>query len=69
MDEKGTENIDADLLSRVTTDSTSDITPIDDYLTNPYFLLVQCLGLLKISILLLQDFCQLTGVPKTKESF
>ena len=30
-DEKGTENVDADLLSRVTTDSTFDITPIDDY--------------------------------------
>jgi len=28
---KGTENVDADLLSRVTTDSTSDITLIDDY--------------------------------------
>jgi hypothetical protein len=30
-DEKDTENVDADLLSRVTTDSTSDITLIDDY--------------------------------------
>ena len=30
-DEKGTKNIDADLLSKVTIDSTSDITPIDDY--------------------------------------
>jgi len=30
-DEKGTENVDADLLSRVTTDSTFDITPVDDY--------------------------------------
>jgi hypothetical protein len=30
-DEKGTENVDVDLLSRVTTDSTSDITLIDDY--------------------------------------
>jgi len=30
-DEKDTENVDADLLSRVTTDSASDITPIDDY--------------------------------------
>jgi len=29
--EKGTENVDADLLSRVTTDSTPDIIPIDDY--------------------------------------
>ena len=31
MDEKSTENVDADLLSRVTIDSTSDITSIDDY--------------------------------------
>ncbi|KAL9360575.1 hypothetical protein Peur_048698 [Populus x canadensis] len=31
MDEKDTENVDADLLSKVTTDSASDITPIDDY--------------------------------------
>jgi hypothetical protein len=30
-DEKGTENIDTDHLSRLTIDSTSDITPIDDY--------------------------------------
>jgi len=30
-DKKGTENIDEDLLSRVIIDSTSDITPIDDY--------------------------------------
>ena len=30
-DEKSTENIDADLLSRLTIDSTSNITPIDDY--------------------------------------
>jgi hypothetical protein len=34
MNEKGTENVEADLLSRVTTDSTSDITPIDDYFPN-----------------------------------
>ncbi|KAL9390408.1 hypothetical protein Peur_019016 [Populus x canadensis] len=30
-DEKDTENVDANLLSRVTTDSISDITPTDDY--------------------------------------
>ena len=30
-DKKDTENVDAYLLSKVTTDSTSDITPIDDY--------------------------------------
>ena len=28
---KGTKNVDADFLSRVTIDSTSDITPNDDY--------------------------------------
>jgi hypothetical protein len=30
-DKKGTENVDMDLLSRLTIDLTSDITPIDDY--------------------------------------
>ena len=30
-DEKGTKNVDVDLLSRMTTDLTSDIPPIDDY--------------------------------------
>ena len=38
-------------------------------LTNPYFLLIQCLGLLKISIFLLQEICQLNRVLKIKESF
>ena len=33
-DEKGTKNVDANLLSRVTTDLTSDIPPIDDYSPN-----------------------------------
>jgi antirestriction protein len=33
-DEKDTENVDADLLSRVTTDSTSDITLIDYYFSD-----------------------------------
>ena len=31
MDEKGTENVVADHLSKLTIDSTSDITPINDY--------------------------------------
>ncbi|KAL9376524.1 hypothetical protein Peur_030644 [Populus x canadensis] len=30
-DKKGTKNVDMDLLSRLTINSTSDITPIDDY--------------------------------------
>jgi len=48
-DEKGTENVDADLLSRVTTDLTSEShQSIITFLTNPYFLVVQCLGLLII---------------------
>ena len=33
-DKKGTENIDMDLLSRLTIDLTSDITPIEDYFPN-----------------------------------
>nr|WP_164990771.1 hypothetical protein [Pseudomonas protegens] len=33
-DETSTKNVDANLLSTVTTDSTSDITPIDDYFPN-----------------------------------
>jgi len=45
-DKKGTENVVADHLSRLTTDSRSNITPIDDYFpdeslfsvsTMPYF--------------------------------
>jgi hypothetical protein len=30
-EKNGIENVDTDLLSRLTIDSTSDITPIDDY--------------------------------------
>jgi hypothetical protein len=33
-DKKGTENVIADHLSRLTIDSKSDITPIDDYFPN-----------------------------------
>jgi hypothetical protein len=33
-DKKGTENVDMDLLSRLTIDLTSDITPINDYFPN-----------------------------------
>jgi hypothetical protein len=68
-DEKGTENVVTDYLSKLTIDSTSDITPIDDYFPDKYFLLVQYLGLLILTIFLLQDFCQLIWIPKTKESF
>jgi hypothetical protein len=42
----------------LTIDSTSDITPIDDYFPNEsYFLLLQYLGLLILIIFLLQYFC------------
>ena len=34
MDKKGNEKVDANLLSRVIIDSTSNITPIDDYFPN-----------------------------------
>jgi hypothetical protein len=69
-DEKGTENVVAYHLSRLTTDSTSDITPIDDYFPDKSLpSLSSMLGLLQISIFLLQEICQLIGVPKTKESF
>jgi hypothetical protein len=37
-DKKGTENVVADHLSRLTTDSRSDITPIDDYFPDEYLL-------------------------------
>jgi len=39
------------------------------FLTNPYFLLIQCLGLLILLIFLFQDICQLIGVPKIKKKF
>jgi hypothetical protein len=69
-DKKGTDNVVIDHLSKLTINSTSDFPPIDDYfLTNPYFLLVQCLGLLILSIFLQQEICQLIGVSKKKESF
>ena len=37
-DEKGTENVVADHLSKLTINSTSDITPINDYFPDEYFL-------------------------------
>ena len=39
-DKKGTENVVADHLSRLTTDSKSDITPIDDYFPDESLLFV-----------------------------
>jgi len=38
------------------------------FLTNLYFLSLQCLGMLILLIFLFQDNCRLIGVPKTKES-
>ena len=42
-DKKGTENVVADYLSRLTTDSKSDITPIDDYFPDESLLSVSTL--------------------------
>jgi len=68
-DKKGTENIVAGYLSRLTTDSRSDITPIDDYFPDESLLSVSTMPcLLILLIFLFQDICQLIGVPKTKES-
>jgi len=66
-DEKGTKNVDANLLSIVTIDSTSDITPIDDYFPDESLLSLRSMPW--FVIFFLQEICQLIGVPKTKESF
>jgi hypothetical protein len=42
-DKKGTKNVDANLLSRVTIDSTSNITPIDDYFPDESLLFLRSL--------------------------
>jgi len=70
MDKKGIENIKVDLLSRLTIDSTFDITPIDDYFPNESLLSIAKMPwFLILSIFLLQDICQFIGIPKIKESF
>ena len=59
MDKKGIENIKVDLLSRLTIDSTFDITPIDDYFPNESLLSIAKMPwFLILSIFLLQDICQ-----------
>jgi hypothetical protein len=69
-DRKGTKNIVADHLSRLTIDSTSDTIQINDYFPDESLLSISTyLGLLILSIFLQQDICQLIGIPKTKESF
>jgi hypothetical protein len=69
-DKKGTENVDIDLLSRLTIDSTSDITPIDDYFLDESLLSLSPMPWFANHInFLQQEICQLTGVPKTNESF
>jgi len=69
-DKKGTENVDIDLLSRLTIDSTSDITPIDDYFLDESLLSLSSMPWFANHInFLQQEICQLTGVPKTNESF
>jgi len=68
--EKGTEDVDADLLSRVTKYSTSDITPIDDYFSNESLLSLSSMPWFAKNInFLASGFLPLTRVPKTKESF
>jgi hypothetical protein len=68
-DKKGTENVVADHLLRLTTDSRSDITPIDDYFPDQSLFSVSTMPwFANILIFLFQDNCQLIGVPKTKES-
>jgi hypothetical protein len=67
-DKKGTKNLVADHLSRLTTDSRSDITPIDDYFLDESLFSVSTMSWLILLIFLFQDNCQLIGVPKTKES-
>jgi len=68
--EKDTENVDANLLLRVTTDSTSDITPIDDYFPDESLLSLSSMPWFakNINFLTTRDL-QLIGVPKTNESF
>jgi len=69
-DKKGTENVDIDLLSRLTIDSTSDITPIDDYFLDESLLSLSPMPWFANHInFLQQEISQLTGVPKTNESF
>ena len=68
-DKKGTENVDANLLSRVTTDSTSNITPINDYFPDESLFSISTMPwYANIVNFLVSGQCRLIGVPKTKES-
>jgi hypothetical protein len=65
-DKKGTENVDMDLLSRLTIDSTSNIPPIDDYFPNESLLSLSPMSWFANLLIFLQhEICQLIGVPKT----
>ena len=57
-DEKGIENVDADLLSKLTIDSTSNIPPIDDYFLDESLLSLSPMPwFVIISIFFLQEIC------------
>jgi hypothetical protein len=69
-DKKGTKNVVEDHLSRLTIDSASDITQINDYFLDQSLLSISTMPwFANLSIFLQQEICQLIGVPKTKESF
>jgi len=69
-DEKGIENVVTDHLSRLTTDSTSDITPIDDYFPDESLLSLSSMPWFAKNInFLASGDLPAIGVPKTKESF
>jgi hypothetical protein len=68
-DKKGTENVVADHLSKLTVDSTFDIPPIDHYFPDESLLSLSPIHWsANIDNFLTSDICQLIGVPKTKES-
>jgi len=68
-DKKGTENIVANHLSRLTIDSTSDITQINDYFPDESLLFVSTMPwFANIVHLLVSGHLPAIGVPKTKES-
>jgi hypothetical protein len=69
-DEKGTENVVVDHLSRLPIDSISDITPIDDYFPDESLLSLSSMPWFAKNINFLDsNFCQLTGITKDKGKF
>jgi hypothetical protein len=69
-DEKGTENVDTDHLSKLTIDSTSDITPIDEYFPDQSSLFIASIPWsTNIDNFLASGFFPSHWIPKTKEIF